>query len=104
MNRVLILFVLFLSLATMLCAQEEQNFILFGTVYDEMNEPIPGANVYVKDKPGVGVTTDIDGNFKLKVNQYDVLVVSFLGYENFEKRLVNKQANLKVTLKPASKK
>ena len=103
MNRVLILFVLFLSLATMLCAQEEQNFILFGTVYDEMNEPIPGANVYVKDKPGVGVTTDIDGNFKLKVNQYDVLVVSFLGYENFEKRLVNKQANLKVTLKPASK-
>ena len=46
----------------------------------------------------MGVTTDIDGNFKLKVNQYDVLVVSFLGYENFEKRLVNKQANLKVTL------
>lgn len=26
-----------------------------------------------------------------------------MGYENFEKRLVNKQANLKVTLKPASK-
>lgn len=103
MNRVLILFVLFFSLATTLCAQEEQNFILSGTVYDEMNEPVPGANVYVKDKPGVGVTTDLDGNFKLKVNQYDVIVVSFLGYENFEKRLVNKQANLKVTLKPASK-
>ena len=103
MNRILIFFVLFLSLTVSLCAQEEQNFILSGTVYDELNEPVPGANVYIKDKPGVGVTTDLNGNFKLRVSQYDVLVVSFLGYENQEKRLVAKQANLKVTLKPASK-
>lgn len=102
MNRVFMLFVLLFSLTVSLCAQEEQNFILSGTVYDDLNEPVPGANVYVKDKPGVGVNTDLDGNFKLKVSQYDILVVSFLGYENFEKRLVEKLANLKVTLKPAS--
>ena len=80
MNRILIFFVLFLSLTVSLCAQEEQNFILSGTVYDELNEPVPGANVYIKDKPGVGVTTDLNGNFKLRVSQYDVLVVSFLGH------------------------
>mgnify|MGYP001325645467 FL=1 len=71
MNRILIFFVLFLSLTVSLCAQEEQNFILSGTVYDELNEPVPGANVYIKDKPGVGVTTDLNGNFKLRVSQYD---------------------------------
>lgn len=77
MNRILIFFVLFLSLTVSLCAQEEQNFILSGSVYDELNEPIPGASVYVKDKPGVGITTDLEGKFKLKVSRYDVLVVSF---------------------------
>lgn len=44
-------------------------------------KPVPGANVYVKDKPGVGITTNIDGKFRLKVNIYDIVVVSFLGYE-----------------------
>lgn len=102
MNRALMFFVLFLTLAVSLSAQEEQTFILSGTVYDDLNEPVPGANVYVKDKPGVGVTTDLDGKFNLKVSQYDVIVVSFLGYDNFEKRLVEKLTNLKVTLKPAS--
>ena len=87
MNRILIFFVLFLSLTVSLCAQEEQNFILSGTVYDELNEPVPGANVYIKDKPGVGITTNIDGKFRLKVNIYDIVVVSFLGYENYEQRL-----------------
>ena len=76
--------------------------MLTGTVFDEFNEPVPGANVYVKDKPGVGITTNIDGKFRLKVNIYDIVVVSFLGYENYEQRLTNKIDKVKVTLKPAT--
>lgn len=101
MNRILIFLLCFLLGSTSLYAQED-SFTLSGSVYDEFSEPVPGASVYVKDKPGVGVTTDLNGGFKLKVNRYDVLVVSFLGYESFEKRLVEKVASLKVTLKPAS--
>lgn len=41
-------------------------------------------------------------NFRLKVNIYDIVVVSFLGYENYEQRLTNKIDNVKVTLKPAT--
>ena len=50
----------------------------------------------------VGITTNIDGKFRLKVNIYDIVVVSFLGYENYEQRLTNKIDKVKVTLKPAT--
>ena len=50
----------------------------------------------------MGITTNIDGKFRLKVNIYDIVVVSFLGYENYEQRLTNKIDNVKVTLKPAT--
>ncbi len=102
MNRVIVFFTLFLTVVCQAFAQGEQSFTLTGTVFDEFNEPVPGANVYVKDKPGVGVTTDIDGKYHLKVSIYDIIVVSFLGYENFEQRLTKKLDDLKVTLKPSS--
>ena len=50
----------------------------------------------------MGITTNIDGKFRLKVNIFDIVVVSFLGYENYEQRLTNKIDNVKVTLKPAT--
>lgn len=104
MNRIFIIFALLLSFAVQLHAQEEQNFTLTGTVFDEFNEPVPGANVYIKDKSGVGVTTGIDGKFRLKVNTYDIVVVSFLGYENSEQRLTKKIDDMKVVLKPSTAK
>lgn len=102
MNRVIVFLLCFLTIACQAFAQGEQSFTLTGTVFDEFNEPVPGANVYVKDKPGVGVTTDIDGKYHLKVSIYDIIVVSFLGYENFEQRLTKKLDDLKVTLKPST--
>ena len=102
MNRILLIFVLLCSLVLASHAQEGQTFVLKGTVYDELNETVPGANVYLKDEPGTGVVSDADGNFQLKVNMYDVVVVSFLGYEPYELRLTKKVQNIKVILKPSS--
>ena len=75
MNRIFVIFALLLAFVAQVHAQKEQSFMLTGTVFDEFNEPVPGANVYVKDKPGVGITTNIDGKFRLKVNIYDIVVV-----------------------------
>ena len=103
MNRILTLFVLFVAfLSLQIHAQEGEGFTLTGTVFDEFNEPLPGASVYVKDKPGVGVTTNVDGVFHLNVNMYDIVVVSFMGYENYEQRITKKTNNIKVALKPAA--
>jgi TonB-linked SusC/RagA family outer membrane protein len=51
-----------------------------GQVVDEAGEPIPGANVTVKDNPGVGTVTDIDGNFVLNVPNNATIVISYLGF------------------------
>ena len=72
---------------------------LKGCVYDEQKTPVPGAAVYLKDRPGVGVSTDIDGEFSIKATIGDMLVVSFIGYKTQEK-LITKQEKLIITLSP----
>ena len=51
-----------------------------GTVTDENGEPLPFANVYVEGTT-IGTTTDIDGNYTLKVPEGGTaLVVSYTGF------------------------
>ncbi len=51
-----------------------------GTVSDETGNPIPGVTVSVKGK-SQGTITDLNGNFSLEVNEGDVLIFSFIGYQ-----------------------
>lgn len=96
------------SLLFMICvavlsmnAQSDKSITIRGTVVDETNETVPGASIYIKDKPGVGTVSNTDGQFQLKVNKYDVIVVSFLGYKKYEKRITqDNPAPLSVKLEP----
>lgn len=53
-----------------------------GIVLDKnTGEPLIGATILVKDT-SIGVVTDLDGNFTLKLPQKDTqLVISYIGYE-----------------------
>ena len=69
-----------------------------GIVYDELDQPLPGATVSV-DKSTRGVVTDLDGTFSIKVKDTDVLIFNYLGYQ--EQRItVGKQQVIKVKLLP----
>ena len=46
-----------------------------GTIVDEKGEPLIGATVVVKEKPGLGVASDIDGNYKIKMEAFHVSFV-----------------------------
>lgn len=55
-----------------------------GTVLDEANVPLPGANVLEKGTTN-GVQTDFDGNFTISVeNDNTVLVISYIGFATKE--------------------
>lgn len=55
------------------------------------NQGIPGANVIVKGHRMLGVTTDLDGNFTIRVpSKKDVLQVSFIGFVTREVALGDK--------------
>ena len=63
----------------------------FGKVLDkETNSPLPGATIVIKDSSN-GVTSDFDGNFKIKSSLGDVLVVSYIGYNSIEVVVVDSE-------------
>ena len=73
-----------------------------GQVIDaETKDPLPGASIVLKETPGVGMTTDIDGKFQLDVPQgVTALLVSFVGYEDEEVPLTGNLSNLSIKLSP----
>lgn len=64
----------------------QESFNITGTVVDGIsNEPMIGVNVIIKDRPGVGTITDIEGRFTIKnATSYQTLVFSFIGYNKVE--------------------
>ncbi len=62
--------------------------VLSGKVVDAKKEPIPGASVYVKGTYD-GTSTDGEGKFSFTTTEKDTatLVISFIGYDTFEKKL-----------------
>lgn len=63
-----------------------------GTILDENQEPLVGANIVVQNSnPIIGVSTDMDGHFTIKVPEgYTTLVVTYIGYKNKEVELTSK--------------
>lgn len=60
--------------------------IIRGNIKDENGESIIGASVVLKSNPSYGVTTDIDGNYSLKINDStaQVIIISFISYKSIE--------------------
>lgn len=54
-----------------------------GKVTDESGEPLPGVNVLIKGTT-TGAQTDLDGNFRLAVDDGATLVFSYVGFETQE--------------------
>ena len=53
-------------------------------VTDEKKEPLVGVNVIVKDQPGLGAITDMDGRYKISIEEFSKLVFSYIGFNNVE--------------------
>jgi len=74
-----------------------QSYEVVGTVSDSDNQPLPGVSVSVKGTTK-GTTTDFDGKYTLQVNNGDVLVFTFVGFEPQQVTLSG-QSTVNVTMK-----
>ncbi len=80
LSRLLLLLPLLIAIALPQAAIAQDSRIVTGTVIDEVSQPLFGVTVLV---PGtnVGTSTDIDGNFSIKVpSGASVLEFSYIGY------------------------
>ena len=84
---------LFVFLFTILNAQ---NFYS-GTVVDENSSPIIGAAIFIKNS-AVGTQTDFNGEFILEANIDDVVVMTYIGFEDKEFKLNVKKDLGKIVL------
>ena len=73
-----------------------QTISVQGKVTDQNSLPLFGVNVLVKDATR-GTTTDFDGNYLINVNQGDVLVFSYIGFQPVEFQ-INEAQTLDVVL------
>ena len=79
-----------------------ENIVVTGVVTDAQKEPLVGVNVTVKDVPGLGAITDINGKYTLSnVPSNGILIFSFVGCETQEVK-VKGQRIINVVLKDDS--
>lgn len=69
-----------------------------GVIMDEEGVPLIGATVTIKDRPGLGVASDIDGKFKLQVPVYQYLVFSYIGYDTQEQLVKDEDMELEIVM------
>ncbi|MCY3997867.1 MAG: SusC/RagA family TonB-linked outer membrane protein [Flavobacteriaceae bacterium] len=77
-----------------------QEKTISGTVLDDQEVPLPGATILVQDE-NRGVSTDFDGNFTIEVSVGDVIVVSYVGFEN-QTLTVDQRDSYAISLQPSS--
>lgn len=77
----------------------DKEFEVAGVVLDEAGETMPGVSIYIKNEPGVGVVSNTEGKFSIKVPKNSVIVFSFLNYGKEEVLVTKNEKNLTVQLK-----
>lgn len=93
-----ILSVLCLVMYTVSALSQNKTVEVSGTIIDSSGEPLIGATVIVREKPGLGVATDIDGKYKIKLEAFQYLVFSYIGYETQEHLIKDENMELDITM------
>ena len=77
---------------------QTQTVEVTGSIKNTLGETLIGASVYVKDRATMGAVADVEGNFKIKVDAYSVLIVSYIGYEPQEFQVLAENMKIDVVL------
>src|SRR5690554_3636237 len=82
MYKFILTWILFLGVAFSVQAQEIVE--VTGVVVDSNNEPLIGVSIFVTDAPGLGTITNNKGQYKIQVERYKKLTISYIGFEQQE--------------------
>ena len=77
---------------------QKKTFVMEGTVYDETGVTLPGATIFLKEKTGIGTSSDVMGKFSIKAEYGDKIIFSFIGYENMEYLVIEESKTLEIRM------
>ena len=69
----------------------QNNMLIRGKILDQLGQPLPGANVLIEGT-SKGVISDSEGYYVIEANKGDVLVFSFIGFQEQRVTVGNNQA------------
>lgn len=95
------LFMCMLLLGFSVGARAQENMIVAGVVTDQNKEPMIGVNISIQNMPGLGVITDMNGKYTVKMSPYNKLVFSYIGYET-QTVLVKEQKVVNIVMNESS--
>ena len=78
-----------------------KQFSVAGVILDDTGEPCIGATVRVKNEPGVGTVSDLDGKFAIKVKPGATLLFEYVGMETVQRTILKDEPSLSVKFKVA---
>lgn len=95
-----ILMTLMVLCLSWLSVAAQGNLTVSGLVMTEKGEPIIGATISVKEVPGKGVVTDLDGHFKLTdVEPGQTLSITYIGFKPYKQKIEKSDERLRIVLK-----
>jgi len=102
MKKIFVCFLtLFIAVVAPVAAQQQEEFVISGTVSDE-GGTLPGVTIYVKNKPGTGTTSDINGKFLIRATKGSVVLFTFVGYEEVSYYVERSVTDLAITMKESA--
>ena len=93
-----ILSALCLALFSMGIIAQQKKVEVSGTIVDKSGIPLIGATIVIKDKPGIGVASNIDGEFKIEIESFQYLVFSYIGFETQEQLVKDENVILDIIM------
>ena len=99
MKKIIIIFLL-LATCVSVWSQTLKSVTVSGIILDETEQPVIGATVLLKDRPGIGTFSDDKGKFEIKATEGDILAVTMIGYRTYEYLIKDNTKDLQVRLSP----
>lgn len=97
MRRIIYTICMLLTFTSLLPAQQNTTFVMEGKIYDELGTPLPGVTIYIRDKVGIGTSSNIDGEFSIKASRGDMLIFTFVGYDRIEYLVTEEQKDIEIS-------
>lgn len=98
MKKQPILCILCLFIYAMSVSAQKKTVEVSGIISDTQGEPLIGVSVVVKDKPGLGVVSDTDGKYKIKVDAFQRLIFSYIGFQTQEHLIKDENIRLDIIM------
>lgn len=81
MKRICLILMMMVGCISMAFSQEKW---VSGTVVDETGEALTGVSVTLKNEPGLGQITNVDGEFKIQASEGSTLIFTYIGFDKKE--------------------